>query len=1390
MTGLKARLVSVGREISHSSSVQSESDRNTKEIINDHKIKEYPPSHPNFNRSGISDHDYIESLKFENRELQATISKQESWIESLIQQLKSNNITPEYEKLISSKRLSRRPSKLTKNDEIRLPFLNDSSSQPSVQSSISSSSQSSLVLPASQLDPKAKKVGPVLDSKGGVCLSPAIASAASVLAASIENEENKSTSPSSDSYPDIPERSSRRRRNSSAVRIEHPTARFQEKVERERLEKERLDQKRKEREVKNKELVKPDIQPTVPNGKLSSNEQDKVLDVQEKENKEDLARRERERIEREEFEQQVLNQELFEKRQLELAMEEEKKKVAKEESDRLEKERIQREEQELLAMELLERENLKIEQEQERLRKLHREQVNRAQNESIDKEKLEKERLEKERLEKERLEKERLEKEQLEQERLEKEQLEKERLEKERLEKERLEKERLEKEQLEKERLEKEQLEKERLEKEQLEKERLEKERFEKEQFEKERLEKEQLEKERLKEEQLQKEKAEADRIARERIEREQQLDYEREAKEQQESLARAEKELELMAEAEQKKIEASKKANISLSPRKNYLADVSDNRSSLYSEENAPSITSDNSDYKANEKGSQIMNHDKNRSNGSFNSYKSRIRLPSSMNSTPQMNNNNMNNNINVKSLSLDVPPSELSNENKLRSPATCTRDDQIDLSSVNTGATTPLISQSESFFKERGGQREPFTPEGFQTRIISGDKVDDLRSITSPVHSSFNSSYLSPRVDASHKNVGNHDTHSIDSINTRPRVSTNTFQVSPAVAAAKEDDTALFIQPDEFQTINITVTSTLHISSNKKSDEPQCTIAVTDRASEKEMWRIRKTYSQLVSFDNEIRPIVEYFGLPPLPEKSMFYSSSPIKIDSRRLQLQDYFNTLFLMPHIPQMVLYRVCRYLSLDFVSPLDDFKSGARKEGYLIRRYKGLGTSWKIRWCQVDGPTMDIFELPGGPMIEQIKLVGAQIGRQSADSVAEEKGYRHAFLLMESSKSSKLQSSLPKHFFCAEDDIERDEWIQCLVDYDNSDSPLDANTSYDYDVDTTVVLSTPNNHQHSFEEESSKANAYSTSTIGSPVSLYQNGSTATLDQDSSKSVLIDDFQKDHKEKEREKKHKKRSIFPFRTKTSSNEADSDILQYPNVAHATTSTHPESSMQMYLDSMNLDSDLSKTIFGRGIDAAYNLSSHDYHGRSIPSICFRCLDFLTRAGAVYEEGIFRLSGSASNIRHLKELFNVNFDVDLFNCGVQSDIHTVAGLFKTYLRELPEPILGTGAFNDLKSIAHKLDSDKGALAIAFRDYLNDPTHIDRIHYDLCYVIFKFLKEIISNNASNRMNLRNLCIVFVPTLNVSLEILSAFLVDFDCIFENGQPVPNNTREVLDLYIPNF
>lgn len=607
-------------------------------------------------------------------------------------------------------------------------------------------------------------------------------------------------------------------------------------------------------------------------------------------------------------------------------------------------------------------------------------------------------------------------------------------------------------------------------------------------------------------------------------------------------------------------------------------------------------------------------------------------------------------------------------------------------------------------------------------------------------------------------------------------PGSSFQVFQPKP-----EEEDVTLFVKPEDFHTIALLVVSTISVGMRK--DDPNFTISVSDRASGKEMWRIRKSYSQLVAFDAEIRPVVEYFGLSPIPEKATFSSTTPSKIEGRRSSLQNYFNTVFLMPHIPQMVLYRICRYLSLDFVNPLDDYRSGARKEGFLVRRYKGLGTTWKVRWCQVDGPYLEIYETPGGTVLEQIRLKGLQIGRQSNDSVAEEKGYRHAFLLLESTKQSKLTLT-PKHFFCAETDDERDEWISALVEFSepgNPDTSMASEGLHD-NVDTTYILDTPSS-RYDAADELENLKPYHAMSL-TPGLMVDQVSTNTFSS--------------QEEAKEPKKAKKRSIFPFRY---AKNAPSESLEAPvTPLVASFEPHDVSSprsgrgeMQQYLDQMHLGSaTMTKAVFGRELEEAYALSNHDFSGKSIPSICYRCINFLARTGAIYEEGIFRLSGSAASIRQLKEQFNTLFDLDLFESPLKPDMHTVAGLLKLYLRELPSPIMGLQNYHNLQNIVASRGphSSKADLAMVFRDYLNNTGHVSAIQYDMCFVMFKFLRQIIANSSSNRMNLRNVCIVFVPTLNISLEILSLLLVDFACVFEGGKPVPDEQREVLDLQIPNF
>lgn len=578
-----------------------------------------------------------------------------------------------------------------------------------------------------------------------------------------------------------------------------------------------------------------------------------------------------------------------------------------------------------------------------------------------------------------------------------------------------------------------------------------------------------------------------------------------------------------------------------------------------------------------------------------------------------------------------------------------------------------------------------------------------------------------------------------------TSPASHGSSFQV--LTSPEPQDDVILFLKPEDFLTIKIEVISTLSFNP-KKSEDFSCTLSINDRESGKGMWKVRKSFNQILSFDNEIRLILEAFGLPPLPDKGLFTSTVPAKVDARKTALQHYFNSIFLIPHIPQMILYRICRYISLDFVNPLDDFRSGAKLEGYLIRRYKGLGTTWKIRWCQVDGPSLEIYEFPGGPMIEQVRLQGSQIGRQSTDNVAEEKGYRHAFLILEAPKN-KISSSTQKHFFCAESDKERDEWVNAMVEYTEND-PIKALKLY-------------------------------------PEAVEQRKPPKPQEASLLKQNALNKEEEQLKDPKDVKKLRKRSLFPFRYKGQLYDTDDDSGCTPEADLGGSLT-----LESHLASMDLTHDRFTPVFGNNLTEAVSLSSKVLDGKQIPTVCFRCIDYLSRTGAIYEEGIFRLSGSASTIRLIKDQFNRELDVNLFDHHLKPDIHTVAGLFKTYLRELPSSIFGENEYVLLQRI---ISDDKGImsksqLAIQIRNFINHDVSKSPVNYDFCFTVFRLLKAVVDQSSTNLMTLKNICIVFVPTLRVSLDILSLCITDFDCIFMNGRPMDDDKREPLDLQIPSF
>ncbi|NXE98577.1 RHG25 protein, partial [Menura novaehollandiae] len=140
-----------------------------------------------------------------------------------------------------------------------------------------------------------------------------------------------------------------------------------------------------------------------------------------------------------------------------------------------------------------------------------------------------------------------------------------------------------------------------------------------------------------------------------------------------------------------------------------------------------------------------------------------------------------------------------------------------------------------------------------------------------------------------------------------------------------------------------------------------------------------------------------------------------------------------------------------------------------------------------------------------------------------------------------------------------------------------------------------------------------------------------------------------------------------------------------------------------------------------------------------VPILVQKSAEFIREHG-VSEEGIFRLPGQDNLVKQLRDAFDAgerpSFDRD-------TDVHTVASLFKLYLRELPEPVVPWLQYEDFLLCGQALDADETK---GHQELLKQLSLLPRDNYNLLSYICRFLYEIQLNSSVNKMSVDNLATV--------------------------------------------
>ncbi|TSK53780.1 Unconventional myosin-IXb [Bagarius yarrelli] len=127
----------------------------------------------------------------------------------------------------------------------------------------------------------------------------------------------------------------------------------------------------------------------------------------------------------------------------------------------------------------------------------------------------------------------------------------------------------------------------------------------------------------------------------------------------------------------------------------------------------------------------------------------------------------------------------------------------------------------------------------------------------------------------------------------------------------------------------------------------------------------------------------------------------------------------------------------------------------------------------------------------------------------------------------------------------------------------------------------------------------------------------------------------------------------------------------------------------------------------------------------------------------LYTEGIYRKSGSANRMKELRQLLEADPNAV---CLEDYPIHTVTGLVKQWLRELPEPLM---TFNHYSDFLHavELPEKQEQLQAIYRIIEELPT----AHFQTLERLVFHLVRVSREKKSNRMTSNSLAIVFAPCI---------------------------------------
>ncbi|XP_034049460.1 rho GTPase-activating protein 23-like isoform X2 [Thalassophryne amazonica] len=165
-----------------------------------------------------------------------------------------------------------------------------------------------------------------------------------------------------------------------------------------------------------------------------------------------------------------------------------------------------------------------------------------------------------------------------------------------------------------------------------------------------------------------------------------------------------------------------------------------------------------------------------------------------------------------------------------------------------------------------------------------------------------------------------------------------------------------------------------------------------------------------------------------------------------------------------------------------------------------------------------------------------------------------------------------------------------------------------------------------------------------------------------------------------------------------------------------------------------------SPKAFGVRLEDCQPAVNHKF----VPLIVEMCCGVVEASGLEYT-GIYRVPGNNAMVSNLQEHLNKGMDINTAEERWQ-DLNVISSLLKSFFRKLPEPLFTDDKYNDFIE-ANRIENAEDRLKTMKKLIHDLPDH----YFHTLKFMARHLRKVADHSEKNKMEPRNLALVFGPTL---------------------------------------